>query len=56
MKTMDKKLNKKKNIFQNDSEDEQITTLDWLVLQLTVPKLILRQSDVKYPDDDMNVK
>ena len=30
MKPMDKELNKKKNIFQNDSEDEQITTLDWL--------------------------
>ena len=28
METMDNKLNKEKNIFQNDSEDEQITTLD----------------------------
>ena len=28
MKTMDKKLNKKKHIFQDDSEDERITILD----------------------------
>ena len=56
IKTMDKKLNKKKNIFQNDSEEERITILDWLVLQLTVPKLMIRQSDAKYPDYDMNFK
>ena len=41
MKTMDKKLNKKKNIFKNDSEEERLTILDWLVRQLTVPKLMI---------------
>ena len=40
LKTMDKKLNKKKNIFQDDSEEERINISDWLVIQLTVPKSV----------------
>ena len=33
MKTLDEKLNKKKYIFQDDSEEEQINISDWLVIQ-----------------------